>query len=94
MSNKFAKRTRLKLLDDKLHLLNINGIYKPELAKFIVKVYLNKLPTLCSKYLSSLKKWSSIHSYSTRNVSSNKYYVQRTIFFKTNQSLRVSGFKI
>ena len=59
----------------------------------MVKVYLNKLSISCSECLVSFKKLSAIHSYFTRNVSSNKFYVQRTTFFKPNQSLGFSGVK-
>ena len=52
---KSAKRLRLKRLYHKLHLLNINGIYKLELAKFILKAYLNKFCVFCSEYLISVK---------------------------------------
>ena len=54
--NKSAKRTRLKPIYDKLYMLNIRGMYKLELAKFMVKEYLHKLPMLCSEYLITLKK--------------------------------------
>ena len=59
-----------------------------------MKVYFNKLPMSRSDYLISFKKLYAIHSHSTRSVSSNKFYVQRRTFFKTNQSLGVSGVKI
>ena len=92
--NNSYHRTKLKPLYEKLQALNVKGIYSLEVAKFMVKVHLNKLPKLSNEYLIDLKKCSSIHSYSTRNAVSSNLYVQRTSLAKTNQSLRVSGVKI
>ena len=41
------KKTKPKPLYEKLQFLKINGVYKFEVAKFISKVYLNKLPEFC-----------------------------------------------
>ena len=89
--NNSYQRTKLKPLYEKLQALNIKGIYSLEVAKFMVKVHLNKLPKLSNEYLIDFKKCSSIHSHSTRNAVSSNFYVQRTSLAKTNQSLRVSG---
>ena len=92
--NNSYQRTKLKTLYEKLQALNIKGIYSLEVAKFMVKVHLNKLPKLSYEYLIDFKKCSSMHLYSTRNAVSSNFYVQRTSLAKTNQSLRVSGVKI
>ena len=88
------QRTKLKPLYEKLQALNIKRIYNLEVAKFMVKVHLNKLPNLSNEYLIDFKRSLSIHSYSTQNAVSSNFYVQRTTLAKTNQSLRVSGVKI
>jgi len=42
----FGKKVRLKLLFNNLQVLNINGIYKLEIAKVMAKISLNSLPVL------------------------------------------------
>ena len=50
LSNKFGTTTRLKPLYEQLQVLNIDKIYKLEVAKFMAKVNLNKLPVfLCNQ---------------------------------------------
>ena len=51
----------------------------------MVKFHSNKLPQFCEEYLKS---------YYTRSSFSNEYYVPRTFYHKTDQSLRVIGAKI
>ena len=46
LSNKSGAKTRLKPLYEQLQVLNIHGIYKLDVAKFMAKVNLNKLPVL------------------------------------------------
>ena len=48
LCNKFGTKTRLKPLYEQLLVLNIDEIYKLEVAKFMAKVNLNKLPVFCS----------------------------------------------
>ena len=91
LCNKFGTKTRLKPLYEQLQVLNIDEIYKLEVAK----VNLNKLPVFCSNQSTIFRTLSSIHTYSTRrSVSSKSFYVQRTSLIKTNQSLKISGVKI
>ena len=94
LCKKFDTETRLKPLCEQLQVLNIDEIYKLEVAKFMAKVNLNKLPVFCSNQLRIFRTLSSIHTYSTRSVSSKSFYVQRTSVVKTNQSLKISGVKI
>ena len=47
LCNKFGTKTRLKPLYEQLQVLNIDEIYKLEVAKFMAKVNLNKLPVFC-----------------------------------------------
>ena len=60
----------------------------------MAKVNLNKLPVFYSNQSTIFRTLSSIHTYSTRSVSSKSFYVQRTLLVKTNQSLKISGVKI
>ena len=94
LRNKFGTKTRLKPLYEQLQILNIDEIYKLEVAQFIAKVNLNKLPVFCSNQSTIFRTLSSIHTYSIRSVSSKSFYVQRTSLVKTNQLLKISGVKI
>ena len=91
LCNKFERKTRLKPLYDELEILNINGIYELEIAKFMAKVSSNNLSEDFSKNISAL---TSVHTYSTRSALSKKFYVKRTSYIKTNRSLKVSGVKV
>ena len=51
LCNKFGTRTKLKPLYELLQVLNIYEIYKLEVAKFMAKVNLNKLPVFCGNQL-------------------------------------------
>ena len=92
--NKFWTKTRLKSLYEQLQVLNIDDIYKLEVAKFMAEVNLNKVPVFCSNQSTIFRTLSSIHTYSTRSASSKSFYVQRTSLVKTNQSLKIFGVKI
>ena len=94
LCNKFDTKTRLKLSYEQLQVLNIDEIYKLEVAKFMAKVNLNKLPVCCSNQSPTFRTLSSIHTCSTQSTSSKSFYVQRTSLVKTNQSLKISGVKI
>ena len=92
--NKFGTKTTLKPLYKQLQVLNIDEIYKLEVAKFMAKVNLNKLPVFCSNQSTIFRTLFSFHTYSTRSVSSKSFYVQRTSLVKSNQSLKISGVEI
>ena len=94
LCNKFGTKTRLELLYEQQQVLNIDEIYKLEVAKFMAKVNLNELPVFCSNQSTIFRTLTSIHTYSTRSVSSKSFYVQRTSLVKTNQSLKISVVKI
>ena len=55
----------------------------------MIKVHSNKLSDM-----GDFNEVSSVHSYPTRAASSEKYYVQRTILAKTQQSVKTSGVNI
>ena len=88
LCNKCVSRTRLKPLYEQLQVLNIDKIYKLEVAKFMAKVSLNKLPVFWSNQLTTFKTLSSTHSFSTRSASFEKFYEERTSLVKSNQSLK------
>ena len=81
-------------LYEQLQVLNIDEIYKLEVAKFMAKVNLNKLPVFCSNQSTIFRTLFAIHTYSIRSVSFKSFYVERTSLLKTNQSLKISGVKI
>ena len=95
LCNKFRTTTRLKPVHKQLQVLNINGIYKLEVAKLMAKVNLDKLPAFCGNQLTIFRTSSSIHTYLTRSASFKYFYEQRTSFVKSNHLLKGSaGFKI
>ena len=55
LCNKFGTKTRLKPLYEQLQVLNTHEIYKLEVAKFITKVNLSKLPLFCGIRLTSFR---------------------------------------
>ena len=89
-----SKKVRLQPLFQKLNFLRLNKIFKFEIAKFMVKFHSNKLPQFCEEYLKSFVKVFSVHTHYTRSSFSNEYYVPKTFYHKTDQSLRVIGAKI
>ena len=91
ISYKMKRKTKLKPLYEKLKFLNVEGIFKLEIAKFIIKLNTNKLPDILTK---KFAKVASVHSYFTRSSSSNGYFVPRSHHVKTNQSIRITGAKI
>ena len=86
---KFGRKTRFMPLQDGLQIININGIYKLAIAKFMAKAN-----TLSKDFLKSFTALTSVHKYSTRSTVSDKFYVERTSYVKTNRSLKVSGVSV
>ena len=91
ISYKLKRKTKLKPLYEKLKFLNVEGIFRLEITKFMMKLNTNKLPDILTK---KFAKVASVHSYSTRSSSSNDYFVPRSYHAKTNQSIRITGAKI
>ena len=91
LSRKLKRKTKLKPLYEKFKFLNVEGVFKLETAKFMMKLNTNKLPDIFTK---NFAKVASVHSHFTRSSSSNDYYVPRSFFVKTNQSIRITGAKI
>ena len=65
LCNKFGANSRLKPFNEQLQVLNIDEIYKLEVAKFMAKVNLNKLPVFCSNQSTIFRTLFSIQTYST-----------------------------
>ena len=58
----------------KLGFLKLHDVYKVELAKFMHKLFKNKLPKLCNYNFTKINK---IHDYATRKSSrSNTFYLE------------------
>ena len=47
LRNKLGKKTRLKPLFKKINFLKLDEIYNLEVAKFMAKIHLKKLPGFC-----------------------------------------------
>jgi len=77
--NKLGRKTRLLPLYKSLNLLNIENIYKLELAKFMIKIHAKNLLTPFFKYFD---KVTHVHSYFTRSAQSNKYEKPRCLCAK------------
>ena len=58
----------------KLGFLKLHDVYKLELAKFMHKLFKNKLPKLCNYNFSTINK---IHDYATRKPSRSNYFSPR-----------------
>ena len=56
--NKMKRKTKLKPLYKKLKFLNVEGLFRLEIAKFIMKLNTNKLPDILTK---KIAKVASVH---------------------------------
>ena len=72
-SKKFAHVTELY---KKLNFLKVKDVYKLELAKFMHKLFNNKLPEL---FQNSFTKIGNVHNYETRNNITANYYLPRAV---------------
>ena len=91
ISHKMKRKTKLKPLYEKLKFRNVEGIFRLEIAKLMMKLNTNELPDALTK---KFAKVASVHSYSTRSSSSKDYFVARSYHAKTNQSIRTTGAKL
>ena len=76
------RKTKLKPLYEKLKFLNVEGIFRLKIAKFMMKHNTNKLPDILTE---KFAKVASVHSYSTRSSGFNDCFVPRSYHVKTNQ---------
>ena len=65
---------------EKLKFLNVESIFRLEIAKFMMKLNTNKLRDILTKKFANV---ASVHSYSTCSSSSNDYFVFRSYHAKT-----------
>ena len=77
------RKTKSKPLYEKLKFLNVEGIFRLEIAKFIMKLNTNKLPDILTK---KFAKVASVHSYFTRSSSSNDYFVPTVDLIMSKQT--------
>ena len=60
LCNKFGTKTRLTSLYEKLQVLKIDRIYKLEIANFMTKVKLNKLPISSASFQNFFVQMTSL----------------------------------
>ena len=75
----------------KLKYLSVKGVFKLEIAKFMTKLYANKLHDI---FIKKFAKVASLHPNFTRSSSSNDYFIARSYHVKTNQLIPITGAKI
>ena len=72
-------------------ILLINNIYELEIAKFMYSYYHRLLPTNFGNYF---KSGNTQHSYNTRSIASDGYYLERAITKSGQWSCIYAGVKI
>ena len=87
-SKKFAHVTELY---KKLNFLKVKDVYKLELAKFMHKLFNNKLPEL---FQNSFTKIGNVHNYETRNNITANYYLPRAVKKAGHNKLEYCSVKI
>ena len=87
----FRLKTRLEPIFQQLNFLKVDSIFKMKVAKFMGKMHDNQIPQV---FLPSFRKISATYSYTTRNAVSDKFYIPKTLYVKTDQSIRVTEPKI
>ena len=87
-SKKFAHVTKLY---KKLNFLKIKDVYKLELAKFMHKLFSNKLPEM---FQNSFTKIGNIHNYETRNNITANYFLPRASKKTGHKKLQYRGVKL
>ena len=85
MQNKIIRGLNFKLLNDRvnmctlsksMNILFINDIYELEIAKFMYSFYHRMLPKNFDSYF---KSGNTQHSFNTRSIASDSYYLERAI---------------
>ena len=74
-----------------MSLLKVNDIYQLELAKFMYLYHHNRLPENFNHYFKSAKNH---HSYTTRSISNQNYYLERLNFHCSQTSCNFTGVKL
>ena len=84
-------RSNAEKLYAQLKILNVNDIYKLQITKLMRKFKHDCLPSVFN-YL--FTKWDNIHSYNTRQQTSQEYIVPRKRLAIAQRSLAYIGVKI
>ena len=75
----------------KLGFLKLHGVYKLELAKFMHKLFKNKLPKLCNYNFTTIDK---IHDYATRKPSRSNCFLPRVSKSAGQNKIEFKGAKL
>ena len=75
----------------KLGFLKLHDVYKFELAKFMHKLFKNKLPKLCNYNFTTIDK---IHDYATRNPSRFNCFLPRVYKSAGQNKIKFRGAKL
>ena len=98
--NKIIRNINFKSINDcikmntyysSMSLLKVNDIYQLELAKFMYLYHHNRLPENFNHYFKSAKNH---HSYTTRSISNQNYYLERLNFHCSQTSCNFTGVKL
>ena len=75
-------------MNKKLDFLKLHDVYKLELAKFMHKLFKNKLPNSCNYDFSTIER---IHDYETRRPSRSNYFLPRVSESTGQKKVEVRG---
>ena len=78
-------------MNKKLDFLKLHDVYKLELAKFMHKLFKNKLPYSCNYDFSTIER---IHGYETRKPSRSNYFLPRVSESTGQKKVEFRGVKL
>ena len=78
-------------MNKKLDFLKLHDVYKLELAKFMHKLFKNKLPDSCNYDISTIER---IHGYETRRPSRSNYFLPRVSESTGQKKAKFRGVKL
>ena len=78
-------------MNKKLDFLKLHDVYKLELAKFMHKLFKNKLPHSCNYDFSTIER---THAYETRRPSRSSYFLPRVSESTGQQKVEFWGVKL
>ena len=85
------KFSHVSELYKKLGFLKLHDVYNLELAKFMHKLFKNKLPKLCNYNFKTIDK---IHDYATRKPSRSNYFLPRVSKSAGQNKIEFRGAKL
>ena len=88
---KNKKFSHVTFLYKKLNFLKLKDVYKLELAKFMHKLFQNKLPNV---FKTKLIKLINIHSHETRKSNQSNYFLSRVNKIACEHKLNYRGVKL